>query len=111
MKLNQKTLRQLRRALRGEATGLVKFRREIHNLQDHWRWKTWHRGSVDAVRQLLAAAEVLDDPIGAGGDTEYFRGKMVCRHGRKRRKRLHVVKPVRPQIDTDRVPANHGAVQ
>lgn len=60
MKLNNKTLRQLRRALRREATYLVKFRKKILDggLEDHRRWKSWVRGTPPAVRQLLAAAEV-----------------------------------------------------
>jgi hypothetical protein len=39
MKLNNKTLRQLRRVLRTQATELVKFRKEIidGDLKDHWR--------------------------------------------------------------------------
>jgi hypothetical protein len=43
MKLNNKTLRQLRRALRTQATELVKFREEIvdSGVKDHWRWKSW----------------------------------------------------------------------
>ena len=41
MKLNNKTLRQLRRVLRTQATELVEFRKEIidGDLKDHWRWK------------------------------------------------------------------------
>lgn len=68
MKLNTKTLRQLRRALRREATYLVKFRKEIIDggLEDHWRSKKWVRGTPPAVHQLLAAAEVLDDAIRLG---------------------------------------------
>ena len=65
MNLNNKTLRQLRRAPRTRATELVKFRKEIIDggLRDHWRWKSWVNHAPAAVYLLLQAAEVLDDVI------------------------------------------------
>jgi hypothetical protein len=89
MKLNNKTLRHLRRALRREATRLVKIRRENidDGLEDHRRWKKWVRGTPPAVHQLLAAAEVLDDIIRVGGHIGPL-GKMVAhRHASKRKRR------------------------
>jgi hypothetical protein len=89
MKLNNKTLRQLRRALRREATYLVKFRKEIigGGLEDHWRWKGWVRGVPPAVHQLLAAAEVLDDLIRRAGHTDNLGSSVMSRHASKRRRR------------------------
>ena len=54
MNLNNKTLRQLRRALRTRASELVKFRKEIidDGLRDHWRWKSWVNHAPAAVYQL-----------------------------------------------------------
>ena len=88
MKLNAKTLRQLRRALLREATRLVKFRKEIidDGLEDHWRWKKWVRGVPPAVHQLLAAAEVLDDVIRLG-HTDVLGSVVTSRHANKRKRR------------------------
>ena len=82
------TLRQLRRALRREATRLVKFRKEIidDGLEDHWRWKKWVRGTPPAVHQLLAAAEVLDDAIRLGR-TDVLGSVVTSRHANKRKQR------------------------
>jgi hypothetical protein len=93
MKPNAKTLRQLRRALRREA--IVKFRKKIIDggLEDHWRWKSWVNHSPAAAHQLLQAAEVLDDVIRHGADTDGVANATLYRHSRKRRKRLHVVRP------------------
>jgi hypothetical protein len=89
MKLNQKTLRQLRRKLRREATYLVKFRKEILDggLEDHWRWKSWVRGIPPAVHQLLQAAEVLDDVIKFAGETDALGSQITRRHASKRKQR------------------------
>jgi hypothetical protein len=86
MKLNTKTLRQLRRALRREV--IVKFRKEIIDggLEDHWRWKKWVRGVPAAVHQLLAAAEVLDDAIRLG-HTDVLGSVVTSRHANKRKRR------------------------
>jgi hypothetical protein len=86
VKLNNKTLRQLRRALRGEATRLVKFRKEIidDDLKDHWRWKKWVRGVPPAVHQLSAAAEVLDDAIQLG-HADVLGSVVTSRHANKRK--------------------------
>jgi hypothetical protein len=89
MKLNNKTLRQLRRALRREATYLVKFRKKILDggLEDYRRWKSWVRGTPPAVRQLLAAAEVLDDIIRLAGHTDVLGSAVTRRHASKRKRR------------------------
>jgi hypothetical protein len=83
------TAKLLRRALRREATYLTKFRREIIDggLEDHWRWKKWVRGIPPAVHQLLAAAEVLDDVIGIGGNTVIIGNVVSNRHAAKRKRR------------------------
>jgi hypothetical protein len=95
MKLNNKTLRQLRRALRTQATGLVKFRKEIidSGLKDQWRWKSWVDHAPAAVHQLLQAAEVLEDVIRHGADTDGVPNATLYRHSCKRRRRLLIVKP------------------
>jgi hypothetical protein len=95
VKLNSKTLRQLRRALRTQATELVKFRKEIvdSGLEDHWRWKSWANHAPAAVHQLLQAAEVLDDVIRHRADADGVANATLYRHSRKRLRRLHVVKP------------------
>jgi len=112
MKLNNKTLRQLRRALRTQATELVKFREEIvdSGVKDHWRWKSWVNHSPAAVHQLLQAAEVLDDVIRHGADTDGVANATLYRHSRKRRRRLHVVKPTTP-LRPSSVPTHFGALQ
>ena len=91
MNLNYKTLRQLRRAPRTRATELVKFRKEIIDggLRDHWRWKSWVNHAPAAV-YLLQAAEVLDDIIRHGADTDGVANATLYRHSRRRRNRLHV---------------------
>jgi hypothetical protein len=111
MKLNPKPLRQLRRALRTQATELVKFRKEIidSDLKDHWRWKSWVQHGPATIHQLLQAAEVLDDVLRCGGRFDGVSNTTLARHSRKRRKRLRLVKPVRPS--TDQVHASPGAVQ
>jgi hypothetical protein len=112
MKLNNKTLRQLRRALRTQATELVKFREEIvdSGVKDHWRWKSWVNHAPAAVHQLLQAAEVLDDVIRHGADTDGVANATLYRHSRKRRRRLHVVKPTTP-LRPSSVPTHFGALQ
>ena len=92
MNLNNKTLRQLRRAPRTRATELVKFRKEIIDggPRDHWRWKSWVNHAPAAVYLLLQAAEVLDDVIRHGADTDGVANANLYRHSRTRRNRLQV---------------------
>jgi hypothetical protein len=56
-------------------------------LEDHWRWKGWVRGVPAAVHQLLAAAEVLDDVIRIGGNTQIIGNIVSNRHAAKRKRR------------------------
>jgi len=112
MRLNNKTLRQLRRALRTQATELVKFRKEIidSGLKDHWRWRLWVNHTPAAVHQLSQAAEVFDDVIRHGADTDGVANATLYRHSRKRRKRLHVLRPTTP-LRPSGVPRHSGALQ
>ncbi len=111
MKLNNKTLRQLRCALRTQATELVKFRKEIIDgyPKDPWRWKSWVQHDPAVIHQLFQAAEVLDDVIKHGADTDGVANATLYRHSRKRRKRLHVVKPA--PLRPSGVPTHPGALQ
>jgi hypothetical protein len=84
-----------RRAPRTRATELVKFRKEIIDggLRDHWRWKSWVNHAPAVVYLLLQAAEVLDDVIRHGADTDGVANATLYRHSCKRRRRLLIVKP------------------
>jgi hypothetical protein len=87
MKLNTKELRRIRRALRSEATGLVKFRKKIleSGAEDNWRWKSWVRSAPAVVRRFQTAAEAIDDLIRCGGDTSFLQGAATLRESRKRK--------------------------
>jgi hypothetical protein len=58
----------------------------------------------------LQAAEVLDDVIRHGADTDGVANATLYRHSRKRRRRLHVVKPTTP-LRPSSVPTHFGALQ
>ena len=110
MKLNNKTLRQLRRVLRTQATELVKFRKEIidGDLKDHWRWKSWVNHGPAAIHQLLSAAEVPDDALRCGGRLEDVGSATLAGHSRKR---LHLVKPTPARVRPEGVPTSPRALQ
>ena len=88
MKLNTKELRRIRRALRSEATGLVKFRKRIleSGLKDHRRWKSWVRSTPAVVWRFQTAAQAIDDLIRCGGDTSPLKCAVTSRESRKRKK-------------------------
>jgi hypothetical protein len=94
MKLNDKTVRRLRRALRTQANELVKLRKELiaSGLTDHWRWKKWISNTPEAVRKLPIAAEVLDCAVGQG-DTAPVSTLVLSKECSRRRKPLRLVRP------------------
>ncbi len=99
MKLNQQnTAHSFAARSELKVTELVKFRKEIIDggLKDHWRWKSWVNHAPAAVHQLLQAAEVLDDVIRHGADTDGVANATLYRHSRKRRNRLHVFQASTP---------------
>ena len=63
-----------------------------------------------AVHQLSQAAEVFDDVIRHGADTDGVANATLYRHSRKRRKRLHVLRPTTP-LRPSGVPRHSGALQ
>jgi hypothetical protein len=85
--MKQKTLRQLRRALRAQATELETLRKETLDagLEDHWRWKAWVNHGPAVVHRFLAAADVIDEIIKSGGFVSA--GWAVKLQSRKRRKK------------------------
>jgi hypothetical protein len=95
MRLNEKTLRHLRRTFRSEATRLVKRRKETlqADLQEHWRWKHWVNHGPAAVRDLLVAAALIDEVIKRGCHAEGIGPSTMERHKNKRRKRSPEQKP------------------
>jgi hypothetical protein len=107
MKLNQKELRRLRRALRSGATQIVKLRKETlqHGLADHWRWKQWVNHGPSAVRDLLVAAEIIDDLLKCGGHLSFVGSATMARHSTRRRKK-------RPQQQTPHLSlVTHNSIQ
>ena len=65
---------------------------------------------ASAMHQLLQAAEVLDDVIRHGADTDGVANATLYRHSRKRRKRLHVFRPTTP-LRPSGVPTHSGSLQ
>ena len=90
MKLNQKMPRQLRRALRREATYLVKFRREIidSGLKDHLRWRLWINHMELRSISLSSHRLLLKARRGASIATGCWQN-----HGR----RMNAVAPIMPR--------------